>query len=504
MRRTLIAFVLLVMFFVACTPDDSEPRFIEIEDRPASNSVTYVTPTNVPTLVPTAVILEPTATPSPTIEVSPSPTPSPTFEPGVMCQAILERLYTDASNLCLAGPSGYFCNGGLPPVSQPSGAIANALSVQGALVEAERIDSVQTSPLATNNSGGIVWLRLEDEIKMDALLLGGITITNMTDPNSEFPKWQSFTIESQRYPSECEGVQEIGVLVVQGLYGEATRVVINGVSVDLNGTVVVLTQEGVTKFIAIEGQVRLIAFGQPVLLNAGQQLSMTYHPGDWSAPAGLPGNPQVLEYDLIKNLPIVLFDRPVEIPQPGYVETEGRVNMRSEPDINSLLLYQVPAGEVMSVLGVSSDREWYHIRLGNGETGWMKADLLARSVGIIQEVYDATPRPPQRYGELASVARVIVGQGGNLREAPDVSFGLKQTVAFGTEVELLSRSPYSPWVEVDLGDDTGWMALITLETESVISSLPINYNVPLPARPTSTPSFKFGGGHAYPDPNGGF
>jgi len=156
------------------------------------------------------------------------------------------------------------------------------------------------------------------------------------------------------------------------------------------------------------------------------------------------------------------------------------------------------------VLGISTDREWYHIRLGNGETGWMNAELLAQNVGIIQKVYDITPIPPQRFGELASKASVIVGQGGNLREAPDVGFGVKQTIPYGTEVELLARSPYSPWVKVANGDDVGWMALITLETESVISSLPIDYTVPLPPRPTAVPSFGFGGGHAYPDPNGGF
>jgi uncharacterized protein YgiM (DUF1202 family) len=211
-----------------------------------------------------------------------------------------------------------------------------------------------------------------------------------------------------------------------------------------------------------------------------------------------------MEYDLVKNLPIVLFDRPVAIPQAGYVETQGMVNMRTAPDLNSQLLYQVPAGEVMSVLGVSSDSAWYHIRLGNGETGWMSADLLSQTLDVIENVYDTTPEPPQRVGDLGRMASVIVEQGGNLRTAPDVGFGVKQTVPFGSEVELIARSPYSPWVKVNTGNDEGWMALITLKTAAVISSLPIDYTVPLPTNPTATPSFSYGGGHAYPDPNGGF
>ena len=504
MKTHLYVLLLLGTILIACTPTEEEPRFIEIENQPASGDILYVTPTNAPTRVPTAVRLEPTASPTATTEIISSPTPTATIDPVSMCGAVLENLYTNASNLCLAGPSGYFCNGGFPPDAEPEGPVANALTVEGALVDAVELDSIHTAPLTANNSGGLVWLRLEEEIKMDALLIGDVRIENMIQAGSEFPKWQSFTVETQTVESACEDVQETGALVVQGLYGVPTRIVVNGVSVDLNGTIIVLTQDNATKFIAIEGRVRLIVFGQPAILNAGQQLSVTYHPGDWTSPAGLPGNPEVLEYDLIKHLPIVLFDRPVKIPQPGFVQTEGRVNMRTRPDINSRLLFQVPAGEVMSVLGVSTDREWYHIRLGNGETGWMLGELLARRIGIIQQVYDSTPQPPQRYGALASRANVIVNQGGNLREAPDVAFALKQTIPYGAEVEVLARSPYSPWVKVDTGEDVGWMALITLETQSVIGSLPIDYNVPLPPRPTSTPSFSFGGGHAYPDPNGGF
>lgn len=503
MKIHLLALTLTITLIVACTPTEEEPRFVEIEDQPASGNVIYVTPTVMPTLVPTAVRLEPSPTPTATIETLPTLTPTATLDPIVMCDAVLDNLYTSASDLCLSGPSEYFCNGGLPPIAEPTGPVANALAVEGSLVAVQELDSVRTSPLGTNSSGGLVWLRLEEDILMDALLVGDVKVTNATEANSEFPKWQSFTIESQMIDSGCDGIQETGAVVIQSLYGQTTRIVINGVSIDLDGTIIVLTQDSITKFISIEGRVRLIAFGQPVILNAGQQLNMNYHPGDWTSPAGLPGNPEVLEFDLIKHLPVILFDRPVELPQPGYVQTEGRVNMRAEPDINSQLLYQVPAEETMSVLGISTDRQWLHIRLGNGETGWMSAELLAQNMGIIQQVYDITPVPPQRLGELASRANIIVGQGGNLREAPDVGFGVKQTIPYGTEVELLARSPYSPWVKVDTGGDVGWMALITLETESVISSLPVDYTAPLP-RATAVPSFGFGGGHAYPDPNGGF
>jgi len=496
MKIYTVAVLLIALAGAACAPSEEAPQSIEIADQPPPANVLYVTPTPMPTLVPTAVRI---AAAIPTAS-SAAPTASPGAE---VCDAELERLYAHASDLCLTGPTGYFCNGGRAPKAEPQGAAANALSAPGGLVEAAKIDSLQTAPI-TIRGGGLVWLRLEENILMDALLIGDIRISNIVPAESDFAKWQSFTVESRTVASACARIPETGALVVQGLYGQSSRVAINGVSVEINGTMVVMTQANLTKFIAIEGQLRLTSYGQPVTLNVGQQLNVSYPAGDWTTPAGLPGEPILLEYELVSDLPIVLFDRPIVIPQPGFVQTQGRVNMRAAPDIDSRLLFQVPAGETMSVLGISANREWLHIRLGNGETGWMSAELLAQNLGGIQQVYDLTPLPPQRYGALASHASVNVSQGGNLRAAPDIAFRVKRTIPFGEELKLLARSPYSPWVKVDAGGDIGWMALFTLQTEAVISSLPIDYQVPLPPRPTSTPSFSYGGGHAYPNPSGGF
>ncbi len=496
MKTHIVAVLLMALAAAACTAKEDG------SGQPATAKILYVTPTSVPTLVPTAVRL--VATASPTAPLALSPTASSASSSAVaVCDVELEQLYAYASDLCLTAPSGYFCNGGLAPEVEPLGAAGNVLSAPGGLVEAAQIDSLQTAPLAVNDSGGLVWLRLEEDILMDALLIGGIRISSRLAA-SDSAKWQSFTIESRTVASPCAQMPEIGALVVQGLYGQSPRIAMNGVSAEINGTIVVLTQANVTKFMAIEGQIRLISSGRPITLNAGEQLDVSYPAGDWTAPEGLPAEPILLEYELISHLPIVLFDRPVVIPQPGFVQTQGRVNMRAGADIKARLLFQVPAGETMSVLGISTNGEWLHIRLGNGETGWMSAPLLVQNIGTIQQVYDATPLPPQRYGELASRARVNVSSGGNLREAPDVAFRVKRTIPFGKELKLLARSPYSPWVKVDAGGDIGWMALFTLQTKSVIGSLPIDYQVPLPPRPTSTPSFSYGGGHAYPNPSGGF
>ena len=486
--------LLLSALCTACSPA-GRARQAAAETLPSAADIVYVTPTAVRTLVPTAARYQPTAT---RVESSRSESAA---EVGGSCETILQRIYADASDHCLASPSGDFCSGGLPPIIEPKTA---ALTGPGALVEAARVDELHSRAQQDPLSMGIVWLRLEDDLPLDALLIGDLRIRNQASPERGAAKWRSFTVESGVMPFGCASAPNIGALVLQSIYGQGARLTINGVTVFINGTLIVLTQSDLTKFIAIEGQIQLGAFGQFAVLSVGQQLDLRYQAGDWSRAAETPGSPRPLEYELIENLPVRLFERPVPIPQPGFAQTQGNVNMRAAPDISARLLYQVPAGETMSVLGISSNREWLHIRLGNGETGWMSAELLARRLGKITQVYDQTPEPPQRFGAHAQLASVNVPAGGNLREAPDTAFRIMRGLPFGMQVRLLARSPYSPWVKVSAETVTGWMALFTLETKSVISSLPIDYSVPLPPRATPTPSFSYGGGHAYPDPEGGY
>ena len=493
MKTHVILALVFALVASACAADEAAPLPANPR-QPKPPEIVYMTPTAVPTLVPTVARLRPTAT-----ATQPQGSGARAL-PSAACESALVAHYAAASDHCLAGPMGHFCSGGLPPAVEPA---SEALGAPGAVAEAERIDTLRNPPL-DETGGGLVWLRLEESLLANALLIGDLRLRNRSSPESGYPKWRSFTVESGGMPSDCDAAPRVGALVLQSAYGLSANLIINGVAAEINGTLVVLTQGSATSFIAIEGQALLIAFGHSVALKVGQRLNLRYEDGDWTRPASLPGEPALLDYDLIKQLPVMLFDRPLPIPQPGYAQTQGGVNMRAAPAIDARLLFQVPAGETMSVLAISSNQEWLHIRLGNGETGWMSAALLARNLGEISQLYDLTPAPPQRYGDYADLASVNVAAGGNLREAPDTAFRVKRTMPFGMKLRLLARSPYSPWVKVSAGGDTGWMALFTLQTKAVISSLPIDYQVPLPPRATPTPSFSYGGGHAYPDPEGGF
>lgn len=416
----------------------------------------------------------------------------------VACAPAVDVVWTTASNACIKETVGYICNGGLPPQVEPAGAVSNALNPVGALVDVGVVDSIQTAAITGDTgSGGLVWLRPKAPIRFTGLMIGNVRLMDVTPP--DFPPWQAVVAQTAPEAPTC-GAAPRNAYMVQSPFGIPTNIAINGVSVGLNGTLLIQTIGDQTVFAGLSGQSSLYASGQEQLLRPGQQVSVGYAGGNFTTPIGPPAAPTPLDETLARNLPVALLDRPIILPQPGFVTTDGAVNLRVSPSTDAGVIIQVPPGQVLSVLGQNTTADWYHVRLDSGETGWMFAPLLIQNVGIIQAVYESTPLPPQRYGELGRVGKVVAPAGVNLRQAPDISFPLVLTIPDGAKVTLLARSPYNPWVKVDFNGVVGWLALITLETQAVIDALPIDYNVPPQPEPTREPGTF---GNAFPDPNKG-
>lgn len=412
------------------------------------------------------------------------------------CGAALQAVWTAASDACIGKPAGYVCNGGGAPQAEPPGAVANALMPVGALVETDVLDAVLTPPIApTGSSAGVAWLRVSAPIPFSGLLVGDVDVRDATLP--EFSPWQSLVVQTAPEPPACSAAPHNVFVVQNAVPQQPANIAINGVSLGLNGTVLVWTPPEQTVFVGLAGVTTLFAAGQEQTLRPGQQVSVPHLPGNYNAPIGAPSPPTPLDVTLAQNLPVALLDRPVILPQPGYVVTQGAVNLRAAPSTDAGVIVQVPAGQVLSVLGRNPGGDWLHVRLDTGETGWMFAQLLLQNLGEVRAVYEATPLPPQRFGERGRTARVLAPAGVNLRQAPDVSFAVVGALPDRTPVNLVARSPYSPWVKVEAGGLTGWLALITVETDALIDALPIDYNVPPPPPPTRVPgSF----GNAFPDP----
>lgn len=411
------------------------------------------------------------------------------------CAVALEDFYVAASEACIGAPIGTICNGGLPPNAQPSGAVSNSLALTGSLVQAEVVDSMSTSAFSVEgHNGGIVWLRADDA-NMSALLLGEVTVQDVTP--TDFPAWTSLIVETSEAAPAC-GVAPRNAFVAQGIERQIVSMVVNGVSLRISGTVMVQTQGLETIFLTLDGNVQVIALGQTEGMVAGQQVRVPHEAGDFTRPTNVPSLPLPFEADRVANFPFALLDRPSLMPQPGFASTQGNVNLRTAPTTNAPILLEVPPGEIMTILGRNPAGDWYHVRLTSGYTGWMFADLLRREHGAIESVYENTPVPPQRFGRVGTTAQVQSPDGVLMYSAPDLTFTPINTLGFAQEVTLLARSPYSPWVKVEGNGAIGWVPLIALDTQAIIASLVVDYDVPPPPEPTRVPgSF----GNAFPDPS---
>jgi uncharacterized protein YgiM (DUF1202 family) len=414
------------------------------------------------------------------------------------CGRTIEALWTGATHACINKPDGYLCNGGAPPAVEPGGAVANAVAPVGSLVEVGAVDALRAPPYDASGIGGILWLRRGAPNPIALLLVGDVTLRDAGTP--DVPPWSALMMYTAPEVSECIDAPR-NVLIAQSPLNQQARVAINGVSLLLgaNSTALVRTAPGETIFTALSGIAALIVLGEQTTLWTGTSISVPYAPGDYSAPIGRAGAAAPFDPTHLHRLPVALFDRPIILPQSGTVTTLGAVNLRTEPNTGSGVIVQVPGGELLSVLGSSTDGTWLHVRRQTGETGWMFGELLGRNLGAINARYFLTPLPPQRLGDLGRTARVLGSGGINVRSGPDALFPTLGTLAGGSTVTLLTRSPYSPWVKVDVGGGvTGWVALVALETQAFIDALPVEVNVPIP--PTITPlpgSF----GNAFPDPN---
>ncbi|NDJ63031.1 MAG: SH3 domain-containing protein [Chloroflexi bacterium] len=415
-----------------------------------------------------------------------------------VCAPLLEQLWTVATEVCINRPEGFFCNGGGVPLAEPSGPVSNALAATGALVEIQAIDAVRTPPITAEiGSAGIAWLRRSDPTPLTALLVGDVGMRDITGPGQA--AWQSVVFETSPAPPTCAAAPYNG-LILQSPLGQPTRIMLNGVVLTLDDTVLVRTDGAQITFIALAGNATVLALGLDEAIYPGQQVQVPYDPANLGAPTGVPSVPAPLNARYVAHLPVPLFDRPLLLPQPGFISTQGAINLRTEPSTQALIVTQVPGGEVLTLLGRNEAGTWYHVRRSNGQTGWMFAELLARNVGEIRAVYASTPLPPQRLGEMGTHARVIAPAGANLRQGPDLVFPAISALDSGTLVELQARSPYSPWVRVNVNGAVGWLALITLETQAYIDALPVDWLAPQPpATPTPTrPPGSFG--NAFPEP----
>lgn len=425
---------------------------------------------------------------------------SPVIFPADVCADSYAVSLLTASEACVGKPFGYVCNGGAAPQAEPQGPVANSLSALGALVDTNVVQSVHTPPLdADGSASGLAYLRVSAEnspVFFSGLLVGDVSVSNITPP--DFPAWNAMLVRTQDALERCETAPYSTFIIQNPVAGLAARLVINGVSVDVSGTLAIQTTDVMTSFFVLSGEVGALAGGVTQRASAGQEMSVQHFTGDFTRPDGPASLPQPFRPERVNHLPQPLLDRPIQIAAGGIATTTGAVNLRTGPTTDSAILLQVSAQTRVTLLGRNDAGTWYHVSLSTGQTGWMHADLLMGDFTQVTRTYSATPEPIQRLGDVGQKGHVIAPRGFDLRSAPDIGFPVMHYLAAGTEFSIIARSPYSPWVsiETDAGQ-RGWIALLAIETRAIIDALPIDNNVPQPPEPTRIPG---SWGNAFPDP----
>ncbi|MDZ4771110.1 MAG: SH3 domain-containing protein [Chloroflexota bacterium] len=412
------------------------------------------------------------------------------------CAPILAHLWTTASAACINKPAGYACNGGASPGVEPASVLGSTFAPIGSLVDVAQIDAIDLPPIQTENVAlGLTWMRLPDASNASLLLIGDVTLYDVTPQG--FAPWTNALMQTSSAPPTCPAAP-YSVVIVQTPIGRQANLVFNGISLALIGTALVRTTDTATQFSMISGLATVFAQGGRQQIVAGQQTSVPYGTASFAQPGGVPTTPTLLDPAPLRNLPVALFDRPLLLPQPGFLSTGGSINLRTDPDVFAAVLRELAPGEVLTLLGSNPGGDWYHVQLDTGTTGWVYAPLLVRNVGEIAAIYEATPLPPQRLGELGTRGRVRSPDGANLRRGPDTSFTAIARVGTGTLVDLVGRSPYgNGWLKVNAGGTVGWMSPFTIDTLAFLEALPIDWNAPAYPTPTPVPgSF----GNAFPDP----
>jgi hypothetical protein len=63
-------------------------------------------------------------------------------------------------------------------------------------------------------------------------------------------------------------------------------------------------------------------------------------------------------------------------PVTGVVTSEGRLNLRAEPDTAAAIVRKLEAGTSVNVVGRNADATWLRLELADGVTGWAAAEFV--------------------------------------------------------------------------------------------------------------------------------
>ena len=155
-----------------------------------------------------------------------------------------------------------------------------------------------------------------------------------------------------------------------------------------------------------------------------------------------------------------------------------RLNVRSAPSTNGVVLTIIEYGEIYPIVQVSEDGGWYLLQIGNLR-GWVSAPLViaanAEDVPSLQDFREqAVQETVDRF--LATTFNTVVTTGNlNMRSGPGTNFPIVWRMPAGARAALVGRDAYGTWWQVDFGGLIGWVsgAYLVFSTNTNLALIPV-------------------------------
>lgn len=153
----------------------------------------------------------------------------------------------------------------------------------------------------------------------------------------------------------------------------------------------------------------------------------------------------------------------------AYATANGAVNVRRGPGTGFSVMAYLHAGEVVPILGISTDGGWWYIKSSNGE-GWVAASTVTAS--------NTDNVPVQTSGPTATATGAV-----NVRSGAGLNAPVLGQLRKGEQVTVLGRNADGSWLEIRWAWGTGWVSASYISTaggavDAVSSELPVTALAP--------------------------
>jgi uncharacterized protein YgiM (DUF1202 family) len=149
--------------------------------------------------------------------------------------------------------------------------------------------------------------------------------------------------------------------------------------------------------------------------------------------------------------------------QMPFITATTNLNVRKNPDMNSLRLAVIKIGETAPAVGKSEDGLWYAIKLPDGRTGWVSKDYVTLEneenlpVATVAPAALGTLIPSPEAGKASLTASWAV----NLRAGPGREYAVVGQLEQGQSAQVVGVSEDGKWYCIAFsGQDNGkaWVA----------------------------------------------